>query len=215
LAKTIKLGEYVKTIEYKKKRVKIYVNSVNIDITRDTYVKYINDKGKVAYKKEKGKPIKSRFVVERLIDSDNNVVATWLLLSNLKEDVDSKTIGLWYYYRWNIETYFKLLKSSGFNLEKWQQESSEAIFKRLLIASYACLLVWQIEHSNQKNIVEIKTFLVKLSGRLVARGKVSTSPALLAGIWSFFSTMDILELYDIEKLISMKNELNDFLGIDF
>jgi len=77
------------------------------------------------------------------------------------------------------------------------------------------LLVWQIEHSSQKNIVEIKTFLVKLSGRLVARGKVSTSPALLAGIWSFFSTMDILELYDIEKLISMKNELNDFLGMDF
>ena len=137
------------------------------------------------------------------------------MLSNLKEDVDSKTIGLWYYYRWNIETYFKLLKSSGFNLEKWQQESSEAIFKRLLIASYACVLVWQIEHSSQKNILEIKKFLVKLSGRLVARGKVSTSPALLAGIWSFFSTMDILELYDIEKLISMKKELNGFLGMNF
>lgn len=215
LAKTIKLGEYVKTIEYKKKQVKIYVNSVDIDITRDTYVKYINDKGKVTYKKEKGRAIKSRFVVERLIDSDNNIVATWLLLSNLKEDVDTKTIGLWYYYRWNIETYFKLLKSSGFNLEKWQQESSKAIFKRLLITSYACLLVWQIEHSSQKNILEIKTFLVKLSGRLVARGKVSTSPALLAGIWSFFSTMDILELYDIEKLSSMKKELNEFLGMDF
>ncbi len=71
------------------------------------------------------------------------------------------------------------------------------------------MLVWQIEYSSQKK------FLVKLSGRLVARGKVSTSPALLAGIWSFFSTMDILELYDIEKLISMKKELNEFLGMDF
>jgi len=34
--------------------------------------------------------------------------------------------------------------------------------------------------------------------------KVSTSPALLAGIWNFFFTMDILELYDIEKLFEIK-----------
>lgn len=215
LAKTIELGEYIKTIDYKKKRVKIYVNSVDIEITRDAYIKETNDKGKVRHKRVKGKAVKSRFIVERLVDKENNVVATWLLLSNLKDDVDAKTIGLWYYYRWKIEIYFKLLKSSGFNLEKWQQETSGAIFKRLLIASYACLLVWQIEHSNHKNIIEIKKFLVKLSGRLVARGKDSTSPALLAGIWSFFSAMDILELYDIEKLMAMKNELNEFMGMDF
>jgi len=215
LAKTINLGEYVKTIKYKKREVKIYVNSVDIEITRDAYEKKVNEQGKVSYKKIKGEAVKSRFIVERLVDKENNVVATWLLLSNLKDDVDSKTIGLWYYYRWNIETYFKLLKSSGFNLEKWQQETAGAIFKRLLIASYACLLVWQIEHSNHQNIIEVKKFLVKLSGRLVSRDKDSTSPALLAGIWSFFSTMDILELYDIEKLFSMKKELNKFLGIDF
>ncbi len=215
LAQTMELGEYVKTIDYKKKKVKIYVNSVDVLITRDAYIKNIDDKGKITYKRKKGKAVKSRFVVERLVDKDNNIVATWLLLSNLKDDVDAKTIGLWYYYRWNIETYFKLLKSSGFNLEKWQQETAEAIFKRLLIASYACLLVWQIEHSNHKNIIDIKQFLVKISGRLVARGKISTSPALLAGIWAFLSTIDILELYDIEKLLSMKKELNEFWGMEF
>lgn len=215
LAKTIALGEYVKTIVYNKQRVKIHVNSVDIVITRDAYIKEIDDKGKITYKRVKGKAVKSRFIVERLVDEDNNVVATWLLLSNLKDDVDIKTIGLWYYYRWNIETYFKLLKSSGFNLEKWQQETAGAIFKRLLIASYACLLVWQIEHSNNKNIIEIKKVLVKLSGRLIARGKDSSSPALLAGIWVFFSAMDILELYDIENLMTMKKELNEFMGMDF
>jgi len=136
-------------------------------------------------------------------------------LSNLKDDVNIKTIGLLYYYRWNIETYFKLLKSSGFYLEKWQHETTEAIFKRLLITSYAYLLVWQIEHSNHKNIIEIKNFLVKIGGHLVARGKISTSPTLLAGIWAFLSTMDILKLYDIEKLLSMKKELNKFLGMEF
>jgi len=207
LSKKVKLGKYIKSIKYKNRKVKIYVNSVDIVITRDTYVNK---------KRVKGKPVKCRFVVERLIDDkDNSIVATWLLLSNLKKDIDDKTIGLWYYYRWNIESYFKLLKSSGFNLEKWQQERAIAIFRRLLIASYACLLVWQIEHSNEKNIEEIKRFLVKISGRLVPRNKISTSPALLAGIWNFFSTMDIIELYDIQKLFKMKKELNEFLGMEF
>ena len=76
-------------------------------------------------------------------------------------------------------------------------------------------LVNYLEHSNKRNIVETKKFLVKLSGRLIQRGKVSTSPALLAGIWNFFSAMDIIELYDIDKLLSMKRELNDFLGMEF
>jgi len=215
LSKKMDFGEYVKSIEYKKKKVKIYVNSVDIEITRDSFIKEVDKNGKITKRKKKGEAVKCRFVVERLIDEENNTLATWLLLSNLKEDIDAKTIGLWYYYRWNIETYFKLLKSSGFNLEKWQQESAIAIFKRLLIASYCCLLVWQIEHSSQENILEIRRFLVKISGRLIGREKVSTSPALLAGIWTFLSTMDILELYDIEKLLSMKKELNDFLGMEF
>ncbi|WP_151899459.1 hypothetical protein [Sulfurimonas hydrogeniphila] len=134
---------------------------------------------------------------------------------NYREDVDITRIGLWYYYRWNIETYFKLLKSSGFNLEKWQQESAQAIFKRLFVASYACLLVWEIEHTNSKNMLAIRKFLVRLSGRLVARKKISTSPALLAGLWNFFSAMDMLELYDIEELHSIKKELNDFMQMEF
>jgi len=41
---------------------------------------------------------------------------------------------------------------------------------------------------------------------------ISTSPALLARLWSFFSAMDIIELYDIDKLLSMRNELIDFMG---
>ena len=215
LAQTLELGTYVKSITYQKKRVRIYVNSVDIVITRDAYIRYTNANGKATCTREKGKPVSMRFVVERLVDETNNVVATWLLLSNLKHDVSDATIGLWYYYRWKIESYFKLLKSSGFNLEKWQQERSQAIFKRVLIASYACILVWQIEHANHQNIEEIKRFLVRLSGRLVARGKVATSPALLAGIWNFFSTMDVLERYDIEKLFEMKKELNAFLGMEF
>jgi len=214
LSNKIELGKYVKSIVYKKnkknEKVNIYVNSVDVLITRDTYINEGKKKRRI-----KGKPVKCRFIVERLVDQKNNIVATWLILSNLKENIDDKTIALWYYYRWKIESYFKLLKSSGFNMEEWQQQTAEAVFRRLLIVSYACLLVWQIEHSNEKNIIEIKKFLVRISGRLVPKKKVSTSSALLAGIWNFFSTMDIIELYDIEKLFAMKKELNNFLGFEF
>lgn len=211
LAKEIELGEYVKDIKYKKENVKIYANEVDILITRDAYMQIKKENGKRSFKKIKGKAIKARFIVERLMNNKQEIVATWMLISNLKKDVSSEKIALWYYYRWNIESYFKLLKSSGFNMEQWQQVEPSAIFKRLLIASHACLLVWQIEHSNSKNIKQIKEFLVKLSGRLVERGKISTSPALLAGLWSFFSAMDIIELYDIDKLFSMRDELVEFM----
>ncbi len=215
LSKKMDKGKYVKTVQYQNKKVKIYVNTVDILITRDSYQKTDTPQGKKVKQKIKGTPVKTRFIVQRLLDDKNNVVATWLLLSNLTNDVDAKMIGLWYYYRWNIESYFKLLKSSGFNLEKWQQESAQAIFKRLFVASYACLLVWEIEHTNSKNMLAIRKFLVRLSGRLVARNKISTSPALLAGLWNFFSAMDMLELYDIEELHSIKKELNDFMQMEF
>ncbi|MDQ7086197.1 MAG: hypothetical protein Q9M36_15380 [Sulfurovum sp.] len=55
-------------------------------------------------------------MVERLVDEDNNIVAQWMLLSNVPKEVTATTIGTWYYHRWKIESYFKLLKSSGFNL---------------------------------------------------------------------------------------------------
>jgi hypothetical protein len=211
LARSLELGEYVKSIIYKKQNAKIYANEVDILITRDAHIERRKDDGTISKKKIKGEAVKARFIVERLVNNKQEIVATWILISNLKKDVSNQKIALWYYYRWNIESYFKLLKSSGFNLEQWQQVEPSAIFKRLLIASHASLLVWRIEHSNNENIKQIKEFLVKLSGRLVQRGKISTSPALLAGLWSFFSTMDIIELYDIDKLLSMRDELVEFM----
>jgi len=215
LSRSLELGKYIKSIKYKKQNVKIYANEVKILITRDAYQTYIKDDGKRSTKRIKGEPVEARFIVERLVNSKQEIVATWILISNLQEDVQTEKIALWYYYRWNIESYFKLLKSSGFNLEQWQQVEPSAIFKRLLISSHACLLVWQIENSNNENIKQIKKFLVKLSGRLIQRGKTSTSPALLAGIWSFFSAMDIIELYDIDKLLSMRDNLIKFMKVDF
>jgi hypothetical protein len=205
-------GEYVQQISYQNKTVDIYVNEVDIQLTRDVYQRTKREDGSFTRKRVKGEAIPARFVVERLISKEGETVATWLLLSNLPTRVTAQKIALWYYWRWKIESYFKLLKSSGFNLEQWQQQDPLALFKRLLIASYACVLVWKIEQDNSHRMQKIKKMLVKLSGRLVERGKESTSPALLAGLWNYFGTMHLLEMYEPDELFLMRDELKKIMG---
>jgi hypothetical protein len=48
------------------------------------------------------------------------------LLSNVVGQ-PADTLALWYYWRWQIECFFKLLKTQGLHLEDWQQESGLAI----------------------------------------------------------------------------------------
>ena len=142
LANKLGLGKLVKTIKYQKKNVKIYVNSCEVEVRRDANKTTINTEGKKSIQKISGEAVKARFIVERLVDEENNVVAEWLLLSNiLDKKVSAQTLATWYYYRWKIESYFKLLKSSGFNLEEWQQKEPIALFKRLLVVSLSYLLI--------------------------------------------------------------------------
>ena len=51
------------------------------------------------------------------------------MLTNVPHYISAERIALWYYWCWQIESFFKLLKSGGQQLEHWQQESGEAILK--------------------------------------------------------------------------------------
>lgn len=126
-----------------------------------------------------GIPVAARLVVSRVLDEDGGVLAQWLLLTNVK-DTDASTIALWYYWRWQIECFFKLVKSAGHQLESWQQESALAIAKRLLVASMACVTVWAIAADKSKEAAELRAFLIKLSGRQMRHKIEFTNPALLA-----------------------------------
>ena len=44
--------------------------------------------------------------------NDGEVLSRWLLLSNVPADVAASELALWYYWRWRIESFFKLLKSA-------------------------------------------------------------------------------------------------------
>ena len=77
-----------------------------------------------------GPALQLRLVVSEVRAADGTLLATWLLLTNLPAAVPAERVALWYYWRWRVESYFKLLKGAGLQLEHWQQETAAAIARR-------------------------------------------------------------------------------------
>lgn len=147
-----------------------------------------------------GAPLALRLIISEVRSEQGEVLATWYLLTNVPSETDSATIALWYYWRWRIETFFKLLKSAGMNLEQWQQKSAGILLRRLLVACMACVVVWKLARDTTPEAAETRDILIRLSGRLIERGKRFTEPALLAGLWVLLQIQEALALYDVETL---------------
>jgi hypothetical protein len=148
-----------------------------------------------------GKPLTMRFIVVQLRDEEGRLLASWMLLSNVPFAwATAELLARCYYWRWRIESFFKLLKSHGQQLERWQQETGPAIARRLLIASMACVVVWQLQADSSPQAREFKSVLVRLSGRQMKWGRPYTAPALLAGLWTLLSMLSLLDHYDLRDL---------------
>lgn len=147
-----------------------------------------------------GIPLSLRLVVSRVFDEKHRLLAEWYLLTNVPESVDDATVALWYYWRWRIESYFKLLKSAGLQLEEWQQATAERILRRLLIAGMACATVWQLAAESSPAAAEARSLLIRLSGRQMKRKRPFTEPAMLAGMWVLLAMLDILDHYTVTEL---------------
>lgn len=155
-----------------------------------------------------GEPIEVRAMFVRLVDKDDWIVAQWTLLTNVPADeADAAEVGKWYYFRWRIESFFKLMKSHGMELEYWQQETGLGIAKRLLIASVACVLVKQLEASQSEAADTFRRHLIRLSGRRMKRGVDFTSPALLAGYYVHLNMLDYLQAtpMSLKEMKDMEN----------
>ena len=150
--------------------------------------------------KLRGKPLQLRFVVSRVFDKKHKLLAEWYLLTNVPESVDDATVALWYYWRWRIENYFKLLKSAGLQLEDWQQTTAECILRRLLIGAMACVTVWRLVDDPSPEAAEVRALLIRLSGRQMKHKCPFTVPALLAGLWVLLAMLDALDHYTIADL---------------
>jgi hypothetical protein len=148
-----------------------------------------------------GQPLELRLIVVHMRNGAGKLLAQWLLLSNVSVGWATGQHLAWcYYWRWRIESFFKLLKSHGHQLEQWQQASGRAIARRLLIAAMACIVVWQLQADQSPRATELKNLLVRLSGRQTKRSRPHTAPALLAGLWVLLSILELLQHYDLHDL---------------
>jgi hypothetical protein len=172
----------------------------NVTITRPAFPH--RQKRGIKQQRERvyGKPLQLRLVVSRIVLADETVYAEWLLLTNLPEAVAAERIAQWYVWRWKVESYFKLLKSSGHNLEHWQQESAEAIAKRLVVTAMAAVVIWQLARSQAPESEQARNLLVRLSGRQMRRDRPVTESAMLAGLWTLLATLSALEQYSLDEL---------------
>jgi hypothetical protein len=151
-----------------------------------------------------GPPLPLRLVLTQVVDAAGAVLAAWWLLSNVAaEDAPAATIGRWYAMRWRIETYHKLLKSSGMNAERWQQEDAGAILRRLCVASMACLTVWHLQRDESEAAAKMRSTLVRLSGRQMKHRVESTAPALLAGLERLLAIDDLMQVEDLGEILDL------------
>ena len=200
-------------VEYKGRPAQQYVAETTVTLTQPARKQRLRQ-GRTTYRQIAGRPLTLRLILAQVRDDTGQVLATWRLWTNLPHSVSAATVALWYYWRWRVESYFKLLKRAGQHAEAWQQETARAIAKRLLIAAQACVIVWALEQSTEPSIQPLKQFLVRLSGRLLKRGVTSTAPALLAGCWNLLAIIDALERYSLMELAEFARLTLGMLGLE-
>lgn len=147
-----------------------------------------------------GEPLAVRLVVSQVRDAGGAVTAEWLLVTNVGPEVPAAQVGQWYAWRWLIESFFKLLKGHGQQVEHWQQETGAAIAKRLAVTAMACVLVWKLVRDTSPHGRAAAKLLVRLSGRQMKRARPVTAPAVLAGLEKLLSVLDLLEETSVEEL---------------
>jgi hypothetical protein len=159
--------------------------------------------GKARHVMVPGPPVTLRLVVSEVREEAGGRLARWLLLTNLPASVDAATAALWYYWRWRIESYHKLLKGAGQQVEDWLQETAEALARRLTVAAMAAVVVWHLARDERPEARELRKVLVRLSGRQMKRGPKArgfTEPALLAGLGVLVPMLYLLDHYDLPTL---------------
>ena len=191
--------QQVQPIAYKGNQHMLHVGETAIRITRAAKPKRNDDSGqRVA--PQPGSAIEARLIVAVVKDDQDKTVARWSLISNVPSEITTVEMTTWYYWRWTIECYFKLLKQAGHDIEAWLQTRPEAILRRLLISCMACVLTWRIQRSEDEHHQKIRVFLTRLSGRQQKRGRLESAPALLAGLSILLNTLQLLSEYSIDEL---------------
>lgn len=147
-----------------------------------------------------------RLVIGRVVDDHGRPVALWFLITHGIDEVSAATIARWYAWRWRIESYYKLLKSAGMNIERWEQTTGEAVAKRLVVASAACLAVWHLQRDPRPEAAILRRYLIRLSGRQMKYKVESTAPALLAGLEKLLAVDALLSDVNLDEILTLARQ---------
>ena len=201
-------GAFVETraVEFRGRPARQFVAETRVLLHRPARTHRVDEStGKAKHRNVAGRPLALRLVVSEVRDDRGKVPARWLLLSNLPPQPHAATVALWYYWRWRVESYHKLLKGAGQQAECWQQETAAALARRLAVASMAAVVVWALARDRRPEAAELRDVLMRLSGRLTRRVKGRgivpfTEPALLAGLGVLLPMLELLRTHDPDDL---------------
>jgi hypothetical protein len=189
----------VRQVDYHGRQVRQEVAQAEVVLDREGWLNRV-----VAGQRQRirsyGVALPLRLVITELRDERGRLLERWYLLSNVPQEVAAATLALWYYWRWTIETYFKLLKSAGQQIEHWQQENGTALLKRLLVASMACVLAWRLGHSQAAQAEQARRVVMSLSGRQMEHGKSYTLEGLQAGMWVLLAMHALWQQMPVNQL---------------
>ena len=202
---------FSRQVDFKGRPAHQYVGETPVVLHRPARTHRVDRRtGKAKHRNVPGVRLGLRLVVSEVRDQKTGeMLERWLLLTDLPADgrgaVAAATVALWYYWRWRIEGYHKLLKGAGQQVECWQQETAEALARRLAVASMACVVVWRLARDAAPEAEEFRRVLVRLSGRQMRRvrgeGPVAfTEPALLAGLGVLLPMLELLRTHDPDHL---------------
>lgn len=205
---------WARSVQFKGKPADQFVAETTVVLTRPAYQHRVDRRtGTRRRKVIPGPALALRLVVAEVRDANGKVRACWMLLSNLPSTVPGATgatVALWYYWRWRIESYHKLLKGAGHHVEEWRQETAAALARRLLVTAMSAVLVWQIARDASPQARRLRELLIQLSGRQMRRGRDArgfTEPALLAGLCVLIPMMTLLETMTLDELKAAAHEL--------
>jgi len=203
--------KFSRKVQYKGKTARQYVAETTVILKQPARI-YRKRRGKLIQRDIPGRPLELRLIVAQVRDERGKVLATWRLWTNLPAEVEAETIALWYYWRWRIESFFKLLKRAGQHIEQWQQENASRIAKRLLVAAQACVVIWALMRAQDPQSDSLRRFLMHLSGRMTKSGVEYTAPALFDGMHNLLAIADALDQYQVAEIRHMAGIVSQILG---
>jgi hypothetical protein len=201
---------FARDVEFEGRPARQFVGEAEVVLHRPARTHRDDPKtGRAKHRNVAGRPMALRLAVSEVRDGKTGaVLARWLLLTNLPPDVPAATVALWYYWRWRVESYHKLLKGAGQQAECWQQETAAAVARRLAVASMATVVVWKLARDERPEAAAFRDTLVRLSGRQMkwvkGEGRAAfTAPALLAGLGVLLPVLELLRTHDPHDLLEL------------